>query len=389
MIDPKARDSILRALPDFREKLRDLREIVLANAVMIGEIPAPTFKEDARTRFLLDRFTESGLQNISCDEKGNSTAIIPGIEGKENILISSHVDTEFSAAIDHTMNITPDSIRGSGIADNSLGVAVMASLPTILEKLDIKLKHNLVLLGAVKSLGKGNLEGLRFFVNNTPLKLKSAICLEGVHLGRLSYSCLGMMRAEIRCSIVQDRTPDQSAAIVALNKIITRIMAIRLPQEPKTSIILGGISGGKAFGKPATKARLRFEVRSEQTGMVGEILETIKTIVEEIDSEDLVDAEINVVSRHKAGGIPFVHPLIQNTRSIMKELDIKPRLAPSVGDLSAIVAKEIPALTLGITTGSKKEDDFEYIDIDPIFSGIAQLLGVIISIDQGVCDDED
>ncbi|MBN2069361.1 MAG: M20/M25/M40 family metallo-hydrolase [Opitutales bacterium] len=389
MIKKSELKTILEHLLKNRDELHKLREIVLANAVMIGEIPAPSFSEAGRARFLLDRFTEGGLQNISCDEAGNPTAVLPGSNGKENILISAHVDTEFEAGVDHTMHVSTDRINGFGIADNSLGVAVMASLPTILERLGIRLKHNLVLLGAVKSLGKGDLEGLRFFINHTPLTFKSALCLEGVHLGRLSYSCLGMMRGEISCTVENVASGDASIAIMTLTKIISRMMSIPLPQSPKTSIILGSISGGKTYGKPATKARLKFEIRSEQTGMIGDILRTIQAIVDEMDSEELVHVSVKVISRNKTGGIDFTHPLVETARTIMKELGIKARMAPSVGDLSAIIAKGIPALTLGLTSGSKKEDDFEYVDIDPLFTGIAQVLAVICAIDGGICDEID
>ena len=39
----------------------------------------------------------------------------------------------------------------------------MASLPPILDRLDLKFDDDLLLLGVSKSLGQGDLEGLRFF----------------------------------------------------------------------------------------------------------------------------------------------------------------------------------------------------------------------------------
>ena len=60
------------------EQLKESKEILLANAVMLGEIPAPTFAEEDRIQFLANRFTEEGLQNISIDEAGNAMGILPG-----------------------------------------------------------------------------------------------------------------------------------------------------------------------------------------------------------------------------------------------------------------------------------------------------------------------
>ena len=46
---------ILKALPRFHNELLELNEILLANLIMIGEIPAPTFQEEQRIEFLKNR----------------------------------------------------------------------------------------------------------------------------------------------------------------------------------------------------------------------------------------------------------------------------------------------------------------------------------------------
>lgn len=380
--------SLLRELPEIREKCRAMREIVLANTVMFGEIPGPTFAEEGRIRFLANRFTESGLHNISVDETGNGSALLPGSKGKRNILVSAHADTLFEASVDHTVTVGTDGITGPGVADNSLGLAVVASLPLILERLGIQLQSNLVFLGSTRSLGKGDLAGLRFFLNNFKMPLAAAVCLEGIHLGRLSYNCLGMLRGEIRIRAMSAgnnhwQSRGASAAVSRLGKLIERMMAIPLPQEPKTSIILGSIAGGKAFNTPPIETLLRFEVRSEQSGMVSQLQQQIEDIVEEIHDDSEVDAHMSIIARRKPGGISFTHPMVKRTRSIMSALDIVPRTAPSVGDLSAIISKGIPAVTLGLTQGSKKASEGETVLIDPLFSGIAQLVGLLIAIDRG------
>jgi len=382
---------ILKVLPEIREKCREMREIVLANAVMFGEIPSPTFMEEACIKFLSDRFTESELHNISVDEMGNGSGILQGRNGKQNILVSAHVDTLFGAGLDHTVTVETDSITGPGIADNSLGLAVVASLPIILGKLDIQLDSNLIFLGSTRSLGRGDLAGLRFFMENIQMPLQAAVCLEGIHLGRLSYTCLGMLRGEIRIKVAtgemnnwQNRTA--SAAVTRLGQLIERIMAIPIPQEPKTSIILGSVSGGQAFNTPPQETILRFEVRSEQIGMVSQVQGQIQDIVDELHDDIDVDVAMDIIARRKPGGIGYTHPLVKATRAVMGALEITPRTAPSVGDLSAIISQGIPAVTLGLTQGAKKASASETVLIDPLFSGIAQLIGVLQAIDQGIID---
>ena len=394
MSKPAKWSELLKAAPEYRERLRGLREIVLANAVIAGEIPAPTFGEDRRIRFLCDRFTESDLNNISTDECENGIGILPGhlpSEKRRNILIAAHADTIWEDRIDHTVTVGTDTLVGPGIADNSLGLAVIASLPTILKELKISLKNNLVLLGATRSLGTGDLGGLRFFLENTKLPISAALSIEGFYLGRLSYSCLGMMRGEI--SVHSPETTDwkhsnAAGALVQLHKILARILAIPTPEHPKTAILIGSILSGTAFNVPPQNARLRFEVRSEQTGMVARIQEQIEEIVEEINAESDASATFTRIARRKPGGIGFHHPLVKNARKVMEALGVKPKTAPSTSELSVLLDAGIPSLTLGITHGDHRHEVNESIQIEPIFAGLAQIVTVLRAIDEGYCDEE-
>ena len=51
-------DSLLKELPELTESLRENRETYLTDAVLLGEVPAPTFGEEERVRLALDRFRE-------------------------------------------------------------------------------------------------------------------------------------------------------------------------------------------------------------------------------------------------------------------------------------------------------------------------------------------
>lgn len=386
MTDFKPLEKKLNGLED---KLKKYRELLLANLVMVGEIPAPTFNEEERVKFILNRFDEAGLTDSSIDDHGNGVGVLSGQDGKDAILLNAHADTIFSQKTDHTMQVSSDSITGPGVADNSLGLAALATLPYILEDLDIELKKDLILFAGVKSLGRGNLEGIRFFLENNTFKISDAICLEGIQLGRLSYSSIGMLRGEITCTVPESydwsRFGDASA-ILTLNEVINKINDIRLPKRPRTSIVMGSIVGGTSFNTIARDATLGFEVRSESQEVVEETGTTIEDIVHEVSSKTGDQVELDIFAKRSPGGIPYAHPLNECARSVMETLDIEPRLAPSTSELSALIDEEIPALTLGITVGERTFKTNETIQIDPIFKGLAQLIGIILAVDGGYCE---
>ncbi|NIP93641.1 MAG: hypothetical protein GWO24_09360, partial [Akkermansiaceae bacterium] len=64
---PPAASADLTSPVHLREQLAEGREVVLANALMLGEIPAPSGQEEARIRFMADRFSQSELLKISID----------------------------------------------------------------------------------------------------------------------------------------------------------------------------------------------------------------------------------------------------------------------------------------------------------------------------------
>jgi len=382
-------DSIILKLPEMTDKLRSMREIILANLAMLGETPAPTFKEERRIRFLLDRFTELGLSNASTDEVGNGIGILEGTSGERNILIVAHADTSVDEKTNHTYTIKPDEVIGPGVGDNSLGVAVLASLPYILEKFDIKLNSNLILISGTRSLGRGNLEGLRFFLSNAKMPIHYGLSIEGVKLGRISHQSIGMLRGDITCTIPEQYDWSRfgtSSAILTLNEVINKINDIRLPKRPKASIVLGSIEGGGTYNNIATKAKLKFEIRSESAELTREIGDRIEEIVSEQSSVHGESVVLDIFARREPGGITFSHPYVRCTRQLIEALGIEPRLAPSISELAAFIDHQIPAVTLGITAGDHFNDNEERVEIEPMFKGIAQIIATIKAIDGGCCE---
>lgn len=383
-------EQILEALPAIRAVGLSLRETLLANLVMLAEIPAATCCEEHRIHFLLQRFSECGLTSTSVDEFGNGVGVIAGKNRARNLLMYAHADTVFSAQRDHTVSVHAQKMCGPGIADNSLGLAVLATLPTLLDRLDIQLDAGLVLMGGTRSLGRGNLKGLRFFLDNNKLPLNGAICVEGVQLGRLNYASAGMLRGEILCHVPEEYDwvrRGTTGAILILNEVVNRILEIALPRKPRTSIVMGSIEAGEGFNIIPTEGRLCFEVRSESGEIVQRIASKLQEIIEDVSSQTGAEVQLDIVARRRPASLPNAHPLVKQTRAIMSSLGVRPHIAPSISELSALISRGLPAVTLGVTSGDRLHEPRETVQIEPMFTGIAQLVGVLLAMDGGFCDE--
>lgn len=376
-------EKILARMHGLAGELEPFREMLLANVVMISEIPAPTFGEQERISFLNQRFTESGLDSTSIDELGNGVAILPGSEGKLTILLTAHADTSFAASENHSCTLDTGRILGLGVADNSLGLAVLATLPTILEGLGIHLKNDLLFLASTCSLEQGNQRGLRFFLSNTNRTITAGLSVEGASIGRLHYRSMASLGGMISCCV--SRKVSQKSAIEILNQIINRLVGIELPVDTHTGLVLGEISGGASYKIPARNAQLSFQLRCDDDETVADIRRQINAILDDEAREKGVSCHLEGIARTRVGGLESDHPLVSLTRRVMAGLGIGLRESIYSAVMSGYAEHEIPAVCIGITDGDNINYPDEYVEIEPILTGIAQLIGVLMAIDGGYC----
>lgn len=385
-------ETILKDLPRIRAAAGELRDILLGDTIHIVERPALTGNEEKRVEFFVNRLAESGVVNTSIDEKGNGFGFLPGSEGKRNILLFGYADTYVEDPGDRTVEVESSRVVGPFVGDNSLALSALLLIPLLLEKLGLTPRSNLILMAAAKTLGRGNLEGLRSFLQSSFAPVHAGLCLESVQLGRLNYACLGLHRCEVTV-----RLPDNynwvhygsTGTITPMSEIITKINAIPVPRRPLTAIVLGSIAGGVSPRNIARETKLEFEIRSESPDILREVRAKIAAAVEEVGARSGMHARLDIVSERDPGGIDLTHPLVQNARAIMAALDIQPMMYATTSAMSALIDARIPALTLGITTGERLnelDEIDEALALAPMPAGIAHILGILLAIDGGLCD---
>jgi len=385
-------DTILKRLPSFIDQIKEIQEVIISNIVLIGQIPAPTYHEQARTEIFLERLSDAQSDYSATSDYNIPIGIIKGTsnESRAPIFVVAHLDTFFNADIDHNYIVRKASISGPGILDNSLGVGVLASLPIIFKHLNLQFESDIVLAGVPQSIGKGNLQGIRQLLDTWEGPIRGAVIVEGDELGRLNYYSEGIIRGEITCNVLPANGGGnryKPNAIIILNKVIDEILAMELPLRPRARVIIGKINGGFKHGVIAYNARLGFEIQSDSEEMVKRMHSEIEDIVNGIGHENHVRLELNIISNLTPATLRYRHPLVKSTVSIMKALGLSPASDSGESELSIFLARKIPAVTLGVTEGKNVHLENASMKIKPMFTGIAQIIGVIMAIDSGVCDE--
>lgn len=379
-----------------------LVERVVDLAIQIQQIPAPTFSEGRRAALIQRRFEEQGLSQVETDLAGNVYACIPGSGLAPPLVISAHCDTVFPQSTRLEVSREPDKVRGPGIGDNSLGVAGLFGLlwglrsngtervpdrtasglranPGSSQSGSLQLPGDLWLVCNVGEEGLGDLCGMRAVVDRFADMPLAYIVLEGMALGQVYHRGLGVRRYRITArtqgghSWVDFGRP---SAIHALSALVTRLTALDLSENPRTTLNVGVISGGTSINTIAAQAHLELDLRSEEPQTLEQLAGKVEALVSAFDGDE-VDFECQQIGHRPTGEISSRHALVRLAQRSLKSLGIQPILNIGSTDANIPLSRGLPAICLGLTTGGGAHTVQEYINIPPLNQGLQQLISVV------------
>jgi len=344
--------------------------------VQIQQIPTPTFQEKKRAMFVLERFKNEGLDDVSMDPVGNVYARLPGTQSGLPLVISAHLDTVFPLDTDLTITREVDRIFGPGIGDNSLGVASLFGLLWLLREGGYVLPGDIWLVANVCEEGLGDLRGMRAVVDRFGKDLLAYLVLEGLSLGYIQHRALGVRRYRISAKSEGGHSwtdYGRPSSIHALAALVTEISSMKLPLDPRTTLNVGRIGGGTSVNVIAAEAWMELDLRSEDPNTLVDLARDIERLLK-LAQKPGVTFEAEIIGQRPAGALEISHPLISLADECLREQDIQPLLTIGSTDANIPLSRNIPSLVLGVTTGGGAHTTEEFIDLDPIMRGMAQLV---------------
>ena len=81
-------DNFLEKLPALVDEVKSLREIIITNIVLIGQTPAPTFREKRRSKLFMDRLAEFQVDEVTTDGYRNPIGIVRGSDPSNRPFLS-------------------------------------------------------------------------------------------------------------------------------------------------------------------------------------------------------------------------------------------------------------------------------------------------------------
>jgi acetylornithine deacetylase/succinyl-diaminopimelate desuccinylase-like protein len=348
-------------------------------AVEIQQIPAPSFNEEARSTFIQDRFFQEGLATVERDDLGNVYGCLKGDGNARPIIVTAHIDTVFPTGTDLSISRKAKTIHGPGIGDNSLGSAGLFGLLWQLREENGNLPGDLWLVANVCEEGLGDLKGMRAVVDRFGNEPIAYIVLEGMALGQVYNQGLGVKRYKITArgsgghSWVDYGKP---SAIHELANLVTRFSALELPKNPRTTLNAGVISGGTSVNTIAPDASLLLDLRSSGSSTLSTLAHQIETMVAESNQQEMSFTS-EVIGQRPAGKIPEDHPLVRTAVEILDSYNLKPELNIGSTDANIPLSLGLPAVCIGLTKGGGAHTVNEYIQIEPLNTGLGQLVDLV------------
>ncbi len=347
-------------------------------------VPAPSYEEEERARFVAKAFQQLGL-TPEIDELNNVIVRRKGTGNAKSLMLAAHTDTVFPRGTEITVRREGDEMIGPGIGDNSLGVASLLGLARILDEAQVETPGDLLLIANVGEEGLGNLRGIRAMVDRFEPELGGVVAVEGHNVGRITHMAVGSKRIRVTVHGPGGHSWGafgQPSAIHVLGRIIAEIDQLQVPAEPKTTYNVGIIDGGVSVNTIAPKASAVIDMRSVDPAALDRLAARVEDIVAS-QSMDQISTEIEILGERPAGRIDPSTKLVRATIDILKDLKLEPELNASSTDANIAISRGIPAICVGLTLGSGAHRVEESIQIAPIEQGMTQLALLVAAFPVG------
>jgi len=357
-----AQDDLLKR-PDVRKALDYLQahhEAHLSKQVEIAEIPAPTFHEAERARFMAAQFRRIGLKNVEIDKQGNALGWRAG-RSPETMVVAAHLDISFPVGVNTKVRKEGNRWHAPGLADDSRGLAALLAIAEGLEYGNVETRQTLLFVANVGEEGLGDLIGVKYLFRESPHKdkLKSFISIDGTNPSRIVNGGSGVKRYRISIKGAGGHSYGNFGrpnAIHAAGRMIGRFAAIEVPASPKTTYNVGNIKGGTMVNAIAEECTFEIDMRSESPAELDKLelkmLEAVRLAIEEENkfraaSGEKLTGDSKLVGHRPAGRTPETHALIEAAQWASRSTGHTPRLTFSSTDSNFPISLGVPAVTLG------------------------------------------
>ena len=327
--------------------------------IRLTEIAAPPFQEAQRAVAVKALLASSGLE-VQIDKTGNVIGELRGVNEKEIVVLSAHLDTVFPASTDVKVHHEGDRLLAPGISDNGTGLAALVAIARACHEAHIKPRRTILFVGDVGEEGEGNLRGMRALVEAYKPKLKAVIVMDGSGTDHVTTKALASRRLEATITGPGGHSWSDFGMPNPINALVrasVRFINTKVPVSPRTTFNIGQIEGGTSVNSIPYEAKLKVDIRSESEDELTKLETALRECVtagvrDEMESsrdrsKGKLEWKVDLLGTRPGGELPTNSPLLAALRSADEYVGNQSRVERSSTDANVPLSHGIEAISIG------------------------------------------
>ncbi len=359
----------------------------------ITSIPAPTFHEAERAAALKASLAAAGLR-VEVDSAGNVIGELRGVNDRELVVISAHLDTVFAAGTEIRVRREGSRIYAPGISDNGTGLATLIAVARAFQAAHLKPQRTILFVANVGEEGEGNLRGMRALVDEYHDRLKAVVVLDGAGIDHASTMALASKRIEVVVAGPGGHSWSDFGLPNPINALVrgaVRFINTRVPQNPRTTFNIGEIEGGTSVNSIPHAARLKVDLRSESEDELVRLESALRESIsagvrDEMESardrsRGSLEWKLNSLGSRPGGELREGSELLAALRAADDSLGLQSRLERSSTDANVPLSLGLDAIAIGAGgTGGGAHSLQEWYDSSGRELGLKRVLLTLLGV---------
>jgi len=391
------------ASPAFKAAAADLDKQharIVEEGILLTEIPAPPFMEEARGKKFAEMFKEAGLADVQVDTEGNVIGFRKGTKGDGKFVVfSAHLDTVFPPETNVKVRREGNKLHAPGIGDDTFSLAAMLGMIRAMNAAGIKTRDDIMFVGTVGEEGPGDLRGVRFMFNKGAYKdkIKSFFSLEAGSVASITNGAVGSKRYRFTFKGPGGHSYGAFGLVnpmYALGQAAANMSQMEVPEKPKTTYSIGLIGGGTSVNSIPLEGWMEVDIRSEAPAELkkieAKILQAVQDAVTDENKrhstkEGALSVDVKMIGDRPAGSTDMKSDLVQIATAAIAAAGHKTDYSFGSTDSNIPMSLGIPAITIGKNApdnrGGRAHSLDEWIDVEkgPMVKGMTTSLSILMA----------
>ena len=354
---------------------------IVAETILLTEIPAPPFKETAKAQAYMAMLKTAGLSDVEMDAEGNVMGLRRGSgpAGAPLVVMAAHLDTVFPEETDVKVRREGTKLFAPGIGDDTHSLAVVLGYVRALDAAKIKTRRDILFVGNVGEEGPGDLRGTRYLFGKGKYKdrIGAFFSMDGTSPLVVTSGAVGSRRYRVTFKgpgghsygafgLVNPMAA-MGTTVVEMNKIVT-------PTAPKTTYMTSVVGGGTSVNSIPDSIWLEVDMRSPGKVELAELdARFLQIVAAAVDQENAarstrqgkISADVQLIGDRPTGTTRDDAEIVQITSASVRAAGFQPLLNASSTDSNVPISLGIPAVTIGsgAAGGGRAHALDEWIDL--------------------------